>query len=152
MALIDYKSTTQPFISFQSSQRDVASLTSFYILANTVNASNNITITSPTRLTFPFSGVYEFEFMAYGVKNTSAAGSISQQYGINGVFVEFSNSTSTGGISIVEGVHSLIFQVNSGDYFEMRQVLVGGTVSQNVTSLGRYMNSNYIVRLCDVID
>lgn len=153
MALIDFKSPTQPYMVFTCApaQDFGATLTAFFNLASTVTASSDIIKTSNTRLTFSVSGVYEFEFTAYGIKNTSAAGTISHQYGINGSFVTFT-TTSAAGIAIVGGIHSLIFQVNAGDYFEMRQVLTGGTPSQNVTGLGRYINSNYISRICDVID
>lgn len=153
MALINYKSPTQPFISFSGVAQDFGAVTSaFFQLASVVEDSSGITKTSATRLTFTVSGVYEFEFYAYGAKQTSIAGSFSHQYGINGVFTAFTTFTGGGNIWSAMGLHSIIFQVNAGNYFEMRQVLTAGTVTQNITGISRGLNSNCMRRICDVID
>jgi hypothetical protein len=153
MALINYKAPSQPFISFRGVIQDFGAVTSaFFQLATVVTDSSQITKTSATRLTFTVAGIYEFDFQAYGAKVSSIPGSFSHQYGINGVFTAFTTFTGGGNIWTGMGLHSIIFQVNAGDYFEMRQVLTAGTISQNITGLGRGLNSNCITRICDAID
>lgn len=132
MALINFDETNPPYIVISGTVIDLPSTTSFFYFQNLV-ASQRITKTSNTRITFQESGVYEFNFSARISTNSGTASyTYSLQYGINGAWVAIASGGTANFITVSEGTYSLILAVNAGDYFELRNV-VSVAVSQNIT-------------------
>lgn len=134
MSLIDFDESKPPYIILQpNAVVDIPSTTNFFYFQNLV-ASDRITKTSDTRVTFQESGVYEISFALYVGANSSSVQfySMSLQYGINGVWTTLDSCTSGNWIWVLESRNSLIVEVNRNDYLEFRH-LTGATVTQNIT-------------------
>jgi hypothetical protein len=135
MSLVNFDEVDPPYIIVSSSAPvDVATTTNFFYFQNLV-ASQRITKTSNTRITFQETGVYEFNFSTrLSVLASVASYTLSLQYGINGLWTTLSSGPSIGFISSQETRQSLILPVNANDYFELRS-LISVSVSQNITHL-----------------
>jgi hypothetical protein len=134
MSLIDFDETKPPYIILHpTAVVDIPSTTNFFYFQNLV-ASDRITKTSDTRITFQEDGVYEVSFSCYiGVNSTSVQFfSMSLQYGINGVWTTLESCTSGNFIWVVESRNSFIIDVNKNDYLELRH-LAGAAMDQNIT-------------------
>lgn len=134
MSLIDFDETKTPYIILQpTSIVDIPSTTNFFYFQNLV-ASDRITKTSDTRITFQEDGVYEVSFAFYMAANSASVQffSMALQYGINGSWTTLESCTSGNFIWIVESRNSLIIDVNKNDYLEFRH-LAGVPLNQNQT-------------------
>ena len=135
MSLVNFDESDPPYIIVSPSTTvDLPTTTNFFYFQNLV-ASQRITKTSNTRITFQESGVYEFNFSTrISVLASLSSYTISLQYGINGSWVTISSGSSVGFISSQETRQSLILSVNANDYFELRS-LISVSVTQNITHL-----------------
>ena len=134
MSLIDFDETKPPYIILQpTSIVDIPSTTNFFYFQNLV-ASDRITKTSDTRITFQEDGVYEISFAFYMAANSVSVQffSMALQYGINGSWTTLESCTSGNFIWVVESRGSLIIDVNKNDYLEFRH-LTGAAMDQNIT-------------------
>ena len=135
MSLVNFDESDPPYIIVSPSTTvDLPTTTNFFYFQNLV-ASQRITKTSNTRITFQESGVYEFNFSTkIGVNASLASYTISLQYGINGLWVTISSGLSFNFITVQDTRQSLILPVNANDYFELRS-LISVPVAQNITHL-----------------
>jgi hypothetical protein len=135
MSLVNFDESNPPYIVISPSANvDLPISNNFFYFQNLV-ASQRITKTSNTRITFQESGVYEFNFGFRNIINTGwPAFTFSWQYGINGSWVTFASGSSASSISTPEGRNGFILSINANDYFELRSSVSVG-VSQNSTYL-----------------
>lgn len=133
MPLISFDTKAPVYAMMTGGDNSVgAATTNLFQFASTFVASNGITRNSASRVTVPEDGFYELICnLSILVLGTSLT--VSMQKGVNGVFTTEGTNPTASGICAFSSSYKFVFDLNKGDFVELRILVSGGAITTNLT-------------------